>query len=67
MEIESDAQPYIPDMVRYLKDKGYAYYNEGALVIDVALPEDKKKIPPCMVLKSDGASLYNTNGSRYYC
>ena len=57
---ESDAQPYIPDMVAYLKENGYAHYDQGALVIDVAEEGDTYEIPPCMVLKSDGASLYNT-------
>ena len=57
---ESDAQPYIPDMIRYLKEEGYAHYDQGALVIDVAEKTDTYEIPPCMVLKSDGASLYNT-------
>lgn len=57
---ESDAQPYIPEMVEYLKKEGYAHYDDGALVVDVSEPQDKKKIPPCMILKSDGASLYNT-------
>jgi len=57
---ESDAQPYIPGMVTYLKDNGYAHIDQGALVVDVAEETDTKKIPPCMILKSDGASLYNT-------
>ena len=57
---ESDAQPYIPEMVQYLKDGGYAHYDQGALVIDVQEESDTATIPPCMVLKSDGASLYNT-------
>ena len=57
---ESDAQPYIPDMVKYLKDEGYAHISQGALVVDVAEPDDTKEIPPCMILKSDGATLYNT-------
>ena len=57
---ESDAQPYIPPMVDYLKREGYAHPDQGALVVDVALESDTKKIPPCMILKSDGASLYNT-------
>lgn len=57
---ESDAQPYIPDMVQYMKDNGYAYISEGALVVDVKEETDTKEIPPCMILKSDGASLYNT-------
>ena len=57
---ESDAQPYIPAMVEYLKKEGYAHLDQGALVVDVAEESDTKKIPPCMILKSDGASLYNT-------
>ena len=57
---ESDAQPYIPDMVAYLKDNNYAYISEGALVVDVKEETDKKEVPPCMILKSDGSSLYNT-------
>ena len=57
---ESDAQPYIPDMVQYMKDEGYAHLDDGALVVDVKEEGDTKEIPPCMILKSDGASLYNT-------
>lgn len=57
---ESDAQPYIPDMVAYLKDNGYAHLDQGALVVDVKEETDTKEVPPCMILKSDGASLYNT-------
>ena len=57
---ESDAQPYIPDMVQKMKDDGFAYISDGALVVDVKEETDTKKIPPCMILKSDGASLYNT-------
>ena len=57
---ESDAQPYIPDMVQMMKDIGYAYMSDGALVVDVAEETDTKEIPPCIILKSDGASLYST-------
>ena len=57
---ESDAQPFIPDMVQKMKDDGYAYISEGALVVDVKEETDAKEVPPCMILKSDGASLYNT-------
>lgn len=57
---ESDAQPYIPDMLQKMKDDGYAYISDGALVVDVKEETDTKEIPPCMILKSDGASLYNT-------
>lgn len=57
---ESDAQPYILDMVQMMKDKGFAYMSEGALVVDVKEDTDTKEIPPCIILKSDGASLYST-------
>ena len=57
---ESDAQPYIPDMVQMMKDKCFAYMSEGALVVDVKEDTDTKEIPPCIILKSDGASLYST-------
>ncbi|MCR5107454.1 MAG: arginine--tRNA ligase [Lachnospiraceae bacterium] len=57
---ESDVQKYIPDMVQKMKDDGYAYESEGAIVVDVKEDSDTKEIPPCMILKSDGASLYTT-------
>lgn len=57
---ESDVHDIIPEMVAYMKDNGYAYLSEGALVVDVKEDTDTKEIPPCMILKSDGASLYNT-------
>ena len=34
--------------------------SDGALVVDVKEDTDTKEIPPCMILKSDGASLYDT-------
>ena len=57
---ESDVQDIIPGMVQYMKDGGYAYLSDGALVVDVKEETDTKEMPPCMILKSDGASLYNT-------
>ena len=57
---ESDADPYIADMVQAMVDKGIAYESQGALVVDIALPEDKKEYPPCIIRKSDGAAIYQT-------
>lgn len=57
---ESDVHDVIPEMVDYMKKEGYARISEGALVVDVKKDTDTKEIPPCMILKSDGASLYNT-------
>ncbi len=57
---ESDAQPYIPGMIEKMKAGGFTRISEGALVVDVKEETDTKEIPPCMILKSDGATLYNT-------
>ena len=57
---EADAQKYIPDMVERMKNEGYAHLDDGALVVDVKEETDTKEIPPCMILKSDGAALYDT-------
>lgn len=57
---ESDVNDLIPEMVDYMKEGGYAHVSEGALVVDVKEETDTKEMPPCMILKSDGSSLYNT-------
>ena len=57
---ESSIKDLIPEMVQYMKDGGWAYISDGALVVDVKEETDTKEMPPCMILKSDGASLYNT-------
>ena len=57
---ESDVHDIIPGMVETMKRDGYAYESDGALVVDVKEETDTKEVPPCMILKSDGASLYNT-------
>ena len=57
---ESDVEPLIPGMVEDMKKNGFAYESEGALVVDVAKDSDTKEVPPCMILKSDGAALYTT-------
>lgn len=58
---ESDAQPYIPDLIEDLKKKGLAYESQGALVVDITEPDDPKELPPCIIRKSDGAALYATS------
>ena len=57
---ESDADPYIPAMVEDMKVRGIAVPSEGAWVIPVAKPDDKKEMPPCILVKSDGSSIYAT-------
>ena len=57
---ESDAQPYIPQMLKIVEDKHLAVESEGALVVPVQEESDTKEIPPCILVKSDGATLYAT-------
>ena len=57
---ESDAEPYIGPMIQRMRDEGYAVQSQGALVVEVQTPEDTKDVPPCILLKSDGATLYAT-------
>ncbi len=57
---ESDADPLIPGLVKRLKESGLAYESQGALVVDVKEDNDTKEMPPCIILKSDGAALYAT-------
>ncbi len=57
---ESDAEPYIPPMLKELEAHGVLTESEGAKVIEVAEPGDRKEMPPCIVVKSDGATLYAT-------
>ena len=57
---ESDVHEIIPSMVAYMLEHEYAYKSDGALVVDVVEETDTREIPPCMILKSDGATLYNT-------
>lgn len=57
---ESTVNDLIAPMVAKMKEDGKAYESEGALVVDVAEETDAKEVPPCMILKSDGAALYTT-------
>ncbi len=57
---ESDAHPFIEDMIEDLKTKGLAIESAGALIVPVTRDSDKKELPPLILLKSDGAVLYGT-------
>ena len=57
---ESDADPYIPPMVEDMKARGIAVQSEGAWVIPVTEEGDKKEMPPCILVKSDGSAIYAT-------
>ena len=57
---ESDADPYIPAMVKDLKDRGIAVLSNGAWVVPVEEETDKKEVPPMILIKSDGSAIYAT-------
>lgn len=57
---ESDVQDLIPAMIDQMVSDGFAYEDQGALIVDVKQEGDAKEIPPCIVRKSDGAALYAT-------
>ena len=57
---EHDAQKYIPQMLETVKAKGLCVESEGALVVPVQEETDAKEVPPCILVKSDGATLYAT-------
>ncbi len=55
---ESDSDKYVSKVIEYLKEKGLAYESEGALVMDVSMPDDTTEIPPLLLVKSNGAISY---------
>lgn len=57
---ESHANGRIEPIVKRLLAQGVAEESAGAIVVDVARPDDKADIPPLMLLKSDGSVLYGT-------
>ena len=57
---ESSVHDIIPSMIDELKANGTARLDDGAWVIDVTEETDKKELPPCIIVKSDGATLYAT-------
>ena len=57
---ESDADPYIEGMIADLKTKGLLEADQGAQIVRVARDDDKKDVPPLLVVSSEGSSMYGT-------
>ncbi|MCC6919007.1 MAG: arginine--tRNA ligase [Alphaproteobacteria bacterium] len=57
---EADVDPLIAPMLQDLKARGIAEMSDGALVVRIGEPADKKEMPPLMLVKSDGGVLYET-------
>lgn len=56
---ESDANILIPEIVDDLKERKVAELDDGAWIIRVEREEDKKDMPPFMMLNSQGAVGYH--------
>jgi arginyl-tRNA synthetase len=57
---ESSVDAVIAPMIEDLKKRGLAELSEGALVVQVARGDDKKPLPPLILIKSEGGVLYGT-------
>ena len=57
---ESDADPLIPDMVAELETRGLLELDQGARIVRVAQPGDKRELPPLLVVSSEGSAMYGT-------
>lgn len=59
-EGETDCYPYIPEVINILKEKNLIYESEGAMVVDVKEETDTEPMPPLVVLKGNGGTVYQT-------
>ena len=59
-EGEYDADPYIKPVLDYLINNNYTEISNGARIINVKEEEDKREVPPVILVKSDGGVLYDT-------
>lgn len=57
---ESTVNDRLQPMVDDLLPRGIARESDGAVIIDVAEPTDKKELPPLLLTRSDGSYLYST-------
>jgi len=56
---ESDAEPFIPQIVDDLKSRGISEFDQGAWIVRVARESDKKEMPPIILVNRDGAIGYH--------
>ncbi|MEY4706360.1 MAG: arginyl-tRNA synthetase [Pseudomonadota bacterium] len=57
---ESSVDALIGPMLEDLKTRGLTEVSEGAVVVPVARDDDKKPMPPLILVKSEGGVLYGT-------
>jgi arginyl-tRNA synthetase len=57
---ESTVNDRLRQMVEDLLAGGIARVSDGAVIVDVSEPTDKKELPPLLLTRSDGSYLYST-------
>ena len=57
---ESDVDPLIEPMVDDLAAKGLLIEDQGARIIRVARDDDRREVPPLLVVSSEGSAMYGT-------
>ncbi len=58
---ESDSEEYIPKLMEILEDKKLLVSDDGARIVHVKREDDKKEMPPCMIISSDNTYMYATS------
>lgn len=57
---EAYSDNFVKDIIEYYKNNNLTRVSEGALVVDVAKEDDKKELPPAILVKSNGTVSYET-------
>ena len=57
---EAYSDNFVKDIIEYYKNNNLTRLSEGALVVDVAKEDDKKELPPAILVKSNGTVSYET-------
>ena len=57
---ESDVDELIAPMVAELDAKGLLVEDQGARIVRIARPNDKRDLPPLLVVSSEGSAMYGT-------
>ncbi|HEX4196400.1 MAG TPA: arginine--tRNA ligase [Caulobacteraceae bacterium] len=57
---ESDVNDLIEPMVEELREKGLLFPDQGAEIVRVARNDDKRDLPPLLVVSSEGSAMYGT-------
>ena len=55
---ESDSKTNMEKVIKLLEDKSLLVLDDGARVVHVKTEDDNKEMPPCMIINSEGGSMY---------